>query len=434
MKRILLVLTSLLIPTVWGGFIDTYDECNQALDVCWKGTKATDRSAASACVDAGGIWTGQKCPQYGGDWCKNKCHHKVTFATYITTAKGCGICHFDQDSIDSAYSKAGQFKAGTDVPFAATFVHKKLCNVKVGAEAISYAFDQEHTDSNACEWLYWRNKDECPRPGDDSTPYNRPESKMAKISTQARFEWIMPSSTARLSYITAAPNGTLWGVNAVHEVYMSTDKGLSWRQPNVTSRIGLIAVAPDNTLWGIEGALLYQSKNNGALWEPVNSPLKNQKLYKDAGSLVDIAVAPNQDLWAITKGTLESGKTSYHIFRSSDGAQTWEGPLNGILKEIAVAPNGDLWGVNAADIPFVSKDNAKTWQGVGGRLSYITVQPNGVLWGVNAAGNIFASTDEGKTWKGFEGLLKQIAFAPDGALWGVNGAGQIYINPAFVTR
>lgn len=131
-----------------------YDECDQAWDEC------VDNSAVSACEAAGGVWTGRSC--WGKDnKCKNKCYHGIR--REITTAKGCGLCHFEYDSVKSPYSNAGQFKAGADVAFAATFVHGKFCNVQTGDAAKAIVFDQEKTDKPACKNLYWNNPGECPK-------------------------------------------------------------------------------------------------------------------------------------------------------------------------------------------------------------------------------------------------------------------------------
>jgi ligand-binding sensor domain-containing protein len=184
--------------------------------------------------------------------------------------------------------------------------------------------------------------------------------------------------------IAYAPDGTLW--------IGSSDKGLmrfdgkGWQyflQQYNDNYIGHIFILPDNSLlfsysYGFSAELI---RFDGRNWTNDPTPWTEHGKYA-----VDIASAPNGDLWFATEfmGVYRLSQNTWTNYTDKDGL-----PSDEMITSVAVARDGSVW---VGSMNGLSRFDGKTW-------NTITLQDDtGSQW----IGSIFAATD-GSVWISYYG-------------------------------
>jgi hypothetical protein len=127
-----------------------------------------------------------------------------------------------------------------------------------------------------------------------------------------------------LKYISAASDGTVWGVNSLDNIFRWNGNG--WDQ--VSGQLTQISVGNAAAIWGVNAQdEIYRW--NGAAWERVSGELKH------------VAVANDGVRWGVNSG---------------DKIFSWNGngwnQVPGALKQISAGAFRIVWGVNESDAIF----------------------------------------------------------------------------------
>jgi tectonin-like protein len=147
----------------------------------------------------------------------------------------------------------------------------------------------------------------------------------------------------QLKQVSVAGDGTVWGVNAVDDIFRWT--GSAWQQ--VPGKLAQISVGSAQQVWGVNAAAnIYRWTGNA--WQQV------------PGGLRHVAVGADGTVWGVDPAG--------NIFRWTGSA--WQ-QVPGQLTQIAVGSAQQVWGVNAAGNIFRWMGSA--WQQVPGGLKQVAV-------------------------------------------------------------
>jgi uncharacterized protein (TIGR03437 family) len=206
--------------------------------------------------------------------------------------------------------------------------------------------------------------------------------------------------------VAASSDGHLVIASTPNGIVRSTDQGVTWTAAAdalpLASALAVDPVNPSNTYaLLLQSGALYKSSNGGVNWQNTGAT------FLSSYAVDQIAINPKTPttmyLWA-----------NYVIFRSTDGAQSWQ-PLsipnsNNSISAFALAPSQpNLLYASASSIfgpVFQSTDGGTTWtQGASNASAYgptaMAVDPTNpaTVWLVNGGVNILRSTDNGASFQ-----------------------------------
>jgi len=207
-----------------------------------------------------------------------------------------------------------------------------------------------------------------------------------------------------LSNISAAADGSVWGVNSAGNIYQYVGGSAVWQQ--VPDGLSVVAVGGAANIWGVNNAgNIYQYVGGSAVWNRV------------PGGLSDISVASDGTVWGVN--------SAGNIYKYVGGSAVWE-QIPGGLRVVAVGSASNIWGVNNAGNIYKYVGGSAVWEQVSGGLSDISVASDGTVWGVNSAGNIYQYVGGSAVWQQVPGGLSIVAVGSASNIWGVNSQGAIY--------
>jgi len=181
--------------------------------------------------------------------------------------------------------------------------------------------------------------------------------------------------------------------------------------------------APDNTIYAVAtgsyGKFLLHSTDDGLTFTTV------------ADSVLDIAIAANNDIYAI----MINGYSSNKLAKSTNGGVTWNNlTASGMPAQpnrIIRCPNGNIFITDGSSSnPAVrSTDGGNSFTSVGNIFPGLWNDYNNNVFGYKASGT-FRSTDNGATWQNVtsglvNNLLSNVIPHPDGTVYAY-GSGKIY--------
>jgi Tectonin domain len=197
-----------------------------------------------------------------------------------------------------------------------------------------------------------------------------------------------------LKHVSAAADGTVWGVNASDNIYRRN--GAQWEQ--IAGALKQVSVGSTNIVWGVNADDKVYRRGSNA-WEQMPGRLKH------------VSAAADGSVWGVN---------------ASDEIYRWNGSswtrIAGALKQISVGASNIVWGVNASNKIF--RWNGSSWDPVAGALIHVAAGSDGAVWGVNAGNEIFSWT--GSQWQPIAGRLKQLSVGSTNSIWGVNASDVIY--------
>ncbi len=203
-------------------------------------------------------------------------------------------------------------------------------------------------------------------------------------------------------------------------IFKSTDGGFSWAKvSNDYQNIYSIAISPhyapatnyagDKTVYAATGSRILKSTDRGDTWS---------EDYIDYNNIYSVAVSPNYIdgpvpafLNIIDDKTVFVG-TSGGVYKSTDGAVSWEKVSNGItrldIRSVVVSPNYALdhtvIACSSNGDTFISKNGGTSWSSIG-TIFFRTVafSPNykddaTIFAGAENGNGAYKSTDNGDTW------------------------------------
>ncbi|HZO32669.1 MAG TPA: tectonin domain-containing protein [Chloroflexota bacterium] len=153
-----------------------------------------------------------------------------------------------------------------------------------------------------------------------------------------------------------------------------TAYGDGWKNiPN--GYLTTVSAAADGTIWGVNAHQANTTDNiyrrTGNTWEQVK------------GYLTSIAVGSKSEVWGVN-AQMPGDQTNIARWNGS----SWDS-VGGYLTQIAVAPDGAVRGVNALQFPdvqnvYVWRGKNQPWGGIAGHLTQISPISASQFWGVNA--------------------------------------------------
>ena len=163
-----------------------------------------------------------------------------------------------------------------------------------------------------------------------------------------------------------------------------------------------ISAASDGSVWGVNSAGQV-FRRTGDTWQGV------------AGQLMQVSVGSAQNIWGVN--------ASHQVWKWDPAISNWR-QMPGLLKQISAAADGSVWGTNRDDNIYRWDQAANNWILLPGRLAMAAAGSAQQVWGVTGANTIFRWT--GSDWAPVAGLLADISVAADGSVWGVNSAGAVF--------
>jgi hypothetical protein len=204
-----------------------------------------------------------------------------------------------------------------------------------------------------------------------------------------------------LKYVSAAADGSVWGVNSDDKIFRRNNEAGVWEQ--IGGELKQISVGSRDNIWGVNSDDdIFQW--NGSGWNQI------------AGALKYVSAAADGSVWGVNSDD--------KIFRRDNAAGVWE-RISGELKQVSVGSSGNIWGVNSDDEIF--QWNGSGWDEIAGALKYVSVAADDSVWGVNSDDKIFRRISGG-VWDENRGELKQIAIGSRSKIWGVNSDDDIYMK------
>ena len=190
-----------------------------------------------------------------------------------------------------------------------------------------------------------------------------------------------------LKQVSAASDGTVFGVNNVNEVYYWT--GSQWTK--TPGQLVQVSAGNARTVWGVNAA--------GEVFQYSNS-----NWQKMAGSLAQVSAAAD--------GTVVGVTPSGSVMKWS--ATGWT-PLPGNMKQVAAIGATSFWGLNSTGEVFLF--DGATWQKKPGTLKQISASSDGSAAGVNSTNEAWEWT--GSDWRKLDRSLTYIALAKRGDGWAI---------------
>jgi hypothetical protein len=210
----------------------------------------------------------------------------------------------------------------------------------------------------------------------------------------------------------------------VFPLLRSTDNGDNWTYiapfSYSTSRF---YNAPNNNIYAVAsgsyGKYLLRSTDDGLTFTT------------QADSVLDIAVAANNDIYAL----MINGVSSNKLAKSTDGGNTWSNlAATGIPAQpirIIICPNGTIFITDGSNSnqAMRSTDGGNSFSGVGDIFPGLWNDFNNNVFAYKASGT-FRSTDNGLTWQNItsglvNNLLANVMAHPNGTVYAY-GSGNIY--------
>ncbi|MBV9760868.1 MAG: hypothetical protein JO340_09920 [Acidobacteriaceae bacterium] len=209
----------------------------------------------------------------------------------------------------------------------------------------------------------------------------------------------------QLAQLSAASDGTVWGVNASGQIYTFNPLAQQWRQiPGTLAQIG---VARDGAAWGVNPwGSVYRYDYAKANWDLM------------AGTMAEVIPADNGDVWALDKnGT---------AYRFDGTAQNWTA-MGSAVRQIAVGVDGAAWAIDAQGGVESFDAQSQAFVAAPGAMAQISVGSSANVWAVDAAGLTYRFNAQGGEWQHIEGQpLTQVQAAYDGSVWGIDAQGLIW--------
>jgi hypothetical protein len=217
-----------------------------------------------------------------------------------------------------------------------------------------------------------------------------------------------------LTDVSAAADGTVWGVKWDGKIYKYVDKDKGWIHIDgnlidgglIDGGLSRISVGSSKMVWGVDRyGQIYKygdkDKDKDKGWIPIAGP-----------TLTEIGVAADGSAW---------GVNSYgDIYMHVDEGWNW---IEGSLSRISVGSSGIVWGVDRKG-KIYKYNGVGGWDGIGGDLSEISAAADGTVWGLDRNGKIYRYNGVGG-WDGIGGALAQISVGGAKIIWGVDGDGNI---------
>jgi len=227
----------------------------------------------------------------------------------------------------------------------------------------------------------------------------------------------LPASS--VSAVAASSDGKLVIASTTSGIFRSTDQGATWTAAAdvlpFAAALAVDPVNPSNAYALLEGGAFYQSSNGGVNWRTAGASLPQAVV-----SISQIAINPQ------TPTTLYAW-AGYTIYRSTDGAQTWQ-PLtipNTYSSASAFALSPSQPNVIYASGPppfgpiFKSTDGGSTW--TPGANNYFAWGPTAMsvdptnsdtIWLVDGGLDIRRSTDGGASFQTVANVTTFVAVFP----------------------
>jgi hypothetical protein len=213
-----------------------------------------------------------------------------------------------------------------------------------------------------------------------------------------------------LSYVSAAADGSVWGVNSAGNIYQYVGGPSVWRQ--LPGALTVVSAGSAANIWGVNSAgNIYQYVGGSKVWNQI------------PGALSDISVAADGTMWGVN--------SAGNIYKYVGGSAVWQ-QYPGALRVVAAGSATNVWGVNSAGNIYKYVGGSAVWQQIPGGLSDISVASDGTVWGVNSAGNIYQYVGGSVVWQQVPGALSVISTGSSSIVWGVNRQGMIYRRVAVV--
>ena len=229
-----------------------------------------------------------------------------------------------------------------------------------------------------------------------------------------------------LSDISAASDGTVWGVNSAGDIYQYVGQyfGGTFQQvtgPPVPGGVSAVAVGSATNFWSVDGAgKVYNWESSAVLWEQIHGVV-----------LLDISVASDGTVVGV------DGFGNVQSYHGGSWTQIPAPSVPGGFSAIAAVSATKFWGVTSAGDIYHYVGG--TWAPVTGSLSDISAASDGTVWGVNKAGDILQYVGGTMPWQqvtgpGVPSGLSVIAVGSATNIWGADDASNIYQFFPLVTQ
>jgi hypothetical protein len=189
------------------------------------------------------------------------------------------------------------------------------------------------------------------------------------------YHWEEPKARNHVIDISVVAVGSaknIWVVDKQGQACKYGGESVVWQ--DVPSNLSWISAAADGTVWGVArvpSGNVCRYVGGRDIWEYLPGTF----------NLTIVAVGSAKNIWGLDK----DGKIYRYV-----GGSKWD-PVPGSLSNISVAADETVWGVNKDGYiyKYVGTPAQNPWQRMTGRLGTVSVGSATNIWGVNSLGGVF---------------------------------------------
>ena len=183
--------------------------------------------------------------------------------------------------------------------------------------------------------------------------------------------------------------------------------------PLPSGRLARISAADDGSVWGIDDRGSAHQWT-GTAWKayPMNAG-RTTTLVR----LIDISVASSSQVWAV-----DTSNTPLRL--TNAGWAPFRGGGVGLLEKISAGADGTVMGVDSAGLPWQLTPGTSEWRVLAGQVTQISTGGASRIAAVNSAGSVFTLSFD--TWRQMTGALSKVSITSRGKIYGVNSVGEFW--------
>lgn len=216
--------------------------------------------------------------------------------------------------------------------------------------------------------------------------------------------------SGKLKYVSAASDGTVWGVNSRDNIFRFNAAAGNWTQ--IPGALKQVSAGSASLVWGVNANdEIYRYNPGTNNWTQI------------PGSLKHVSVAADGTVWGVN--------STDKIYRYNSASNNWT-QIPGALKQVCAGSSSIIWGVNSSNLIFKYNPGSNNWTQIPGALKHVSAAADGTVYGVNSSDEIYFYNGN-STWTRVSGALKEISAGSASRVWGVNANDDIFQRQILAT-
>jgi hypothetical protein len=201
-----------------------------------------------------------------------------------------------------------------------------------------------------------------------------------KLGVLLENSWEAPSSFTKFNggfkHISVGGGRSIWAISIDEDIYAWN--GNSWQQ-TPGAKLRQLSAAEDGSVWGVN------QEGQAYRW---NVDLKTWQHVPCEWPLVHLAVGNEREVWGVINNNGEIDPRSRSNVVHWDG-KNWVISGNEVMKLVSCGADGTLWGINQERFTFRFKKDTQEWVQMPGSFKQVSVGSARHVWGVDSKDTIY---------------------------------------------